>query len=192
MSERPRSIGLDVHRDNVMIAGIDGQQQIILEPCKVSLPRFSEWSAQHLLTTDQVALEATSNAWAIYDQLTSRVDEIKVANVYKVKLISSSRAKTDRHDAVVLAKLLAANLLSAVWVPPVEVRELRIASGLSGIERQPRTACTASFIAIIYSYPQEIPLVKPIRPGGRHCPSPARSNCRSGMNWFIVNIYPPC
>jgi len=125
MLEQQRSIGLDVHREYVMIAGVDGQQQVILEPCKVPLSRFSKWSAKHLRATDQVALEATSNAWAIYDQLTSQVDEVKVANVYKVKLISSSRAKTDRHDAVVLAQLLAANLLPAVWVPPVTVRELR-------------------------------------------------------------------
>jgi transposase len=125
MQEQQRSIGLDVHRDYVMIAGVNSQQQVILEPCKVTLARFPEWSAEHLRSTDQVALEATSNAWIIYDQMTSVVSEVMVANAYKVKLISSSRAKTDRHDAVVLAQLLAANLLPTVWVPPLEVRELR-------------------------------------------------------------------
>jgi len=125
MPEQQRSIGLDVHRDYVMVAGVNRQQQVILEPCKVTLARFPEWSAKHLRDTDQVALEATSNAWTIYDQMTSVVSEVMVANAHKVKLISSSRAKTDRHDAVVLAKLLAANLLPAVWVPPVAVRELR-------------------------------------------------------------------
>ena len=125
MPEQQRPIGLDVHRDYVMVAGVNRQQQVILEPCKVILARFPEWSAKHLRSTDQVAPEATSNAWAIYDQMTSVVSEVMVANAHKVKLISSSRAKTDRHDAVVLAKLLAANLLPAVWVPPVNVRELR-------------------------------------------------------------------
>jgi hypothetical protein len=42
-----------------------------------------------------------------------------------LKLISSSAAKTDKQDALVLAKLLAANLVPEVWVPPVHVREAR-------------------------------------------------------------------
>lgn len=35
------------------------------------------------------------------------------------------RVKTDARDALALAKLLAADLVPTVWVPPLEVRELR-------------------------------------------------------------------
>jgi hypothetical protein len=48
-----------------------------------------------------------------------------VANPYGVKLIAASLVKTDRWDTLVLARLLAANLIPAIWIPPVEGRELR-------------------------------------------------------------------
>ncbi len=42
-----------------------------------------------------------------------------------MKLISAARVKTDARDTIKLARLLAANLIPAVWVPPLPVRELR-------------------------------------------------------------------
>jgi transposase len=104
---------------------VDEQQQITLKPCRVSLEQFPTWARGHLKATGQVALEATSNAWALYDQLAPLVSQVTVANAFKVKLISSARVKTDQQDALVLAKLQAAHLLPAVWIPPLPVRELR-------------------------------------------------------------------
>ncbi len=42
-----------------------------------------------------------------------------------MKLISAARVKTDARETIKLAHLLAANLIPAVWVPPLPVRELR-------------------------------------------------------------------
>ena len=42
-----------------------------------------------------------------------------------MKLISAARVKTDARDTIKLARLLAAHLIPAVWVPPVAVREVR-------------------------------------------------------------------
>jgi transposase len=125
MDRMARSVGVDAHRHYVVVAGVDQQQQITLKPCRVSLEQFPTWARSNLKTTDQVALEATSNAWELYDQLAPLVGQVTIANAFKVKLISSARVKTDRHDALVLAKLQAAHLLPAVWVPPLPVRELR-------------------------------------------------------------------
>jgi transposase len=50
---------------------------------------------------------------------------VVVANPIKVKQIASARVKTDIRDTLILAKLLAANLVPEVWVPPVYVREMR-------------------------------------------------------------------
>jgi transposase len=49
----------------------------------------------------------------------------ELANTFKLKLMSSSSIKTDKHDALVLARLSAAQLLPTVWMPPQHVRELR-------------------------------------------------------------------
>ena len=70
-------------------------------------------------------LEATSNAWLLYDELEPLVGSVTVAHPLAVKLIAAARVKTDSRDTIKLAHLLAANLVPAVWVPPVHVRELR-------------------------------------------------------------------
>ncbi len=72
-----------------------------------------------------MALEATTNSWAFHDQLEPIVKCVSVANTFKLKLISSSSIKTDKHDARALARLSAAQLLPTVWAPPQHVRELR-------------------------------------------------------------------
>ena len=43
----------------------------------------------------------------------------------KVKQIAYAHIKTDKLDVLILARLLAANLIPSVWVPPMHVRELR-------------------------------------------------------------------
>jgi transposase len=70
-------------------------------------------------------IESTTNAWHVYDLLAPLVAVVKVANPIRIKQITEARTKTDKRDAMVLARLLAANMIPEVWVPPVHVRELR-------------------------------------------------------------------
>ena len=113
-----RYIGIDVHKRHVTVAAVNAQQEIVLPPQKVTIARLDTWARKHLLPSDQVALEATTNAWVFHDQLILRVAKVSVANTHKLRLIGSSASKTDKHDALVLAKLLAARLLPTIWVPP--------------------------------------------------------------------------
>jgi transposase len=121
----PRFVALDIHKTYVVIGAVDASQAVVLSPRRIALTQFSDWAGRHLLPTDQVVLETTINAWAFYDQLISLVSHVMVANPSQVKLIAASMVKTDKRDTLVLAKLLAAHLIPAVWVPPLEVRELR-------------------------------------------------------------------
>ena len=50
---------------------------------------------------------------------------VTVVHPPHVALISRVRVKTDNKAALILARLHAVGLLEPVWVPPVEVRELR-------------------------------------------------------------------
>jgi transposase len=120
-----RYVGLDIHKRHVVVAAVDSQQRMIVTPQKVAVERFEGWARQHLRPTDHVALEATTNSWEFYDQLAPTVAEVAVANCFQLRLISASSRKTDRHDALVVAKLFAAKLLPEVWVPPQHVRDLR-------------------------------------------------------------------
>ena len=129
MSEIPpctRFVGIDLHKHFVVVAAVDAQQNLVHKPSRrISLDDFPTWAAQHLGAQDAVVLEATSNAWWCYDQVAPLVGRAVVANPLQVKWIAAAAVKTDKHDAIKLAKLLAANLIPEVWVPPPPVRELR-------------------------------------------------------------------
>ncbi len=120
-----RFVALDVHRKYVVVGAVDAQQHVVLTPRRFGFEAFEEWAPTHLTTSDAVVLEATSNAWLLYDQLKPFVTDVIVAHPQAVKLIAAARVKTDSRDTIKLASLLAANLIPAVWVPPTEVRELR-------------------------------------------------------------------
>jgi transposase len=123
--EPTRFVGLDLHKDYVVLGAVDAKQKIVMPPRRFPLHEFAVWQAHHLLTSDAVVLEATANAWALYDQLVSHVASVTVAHPLLVKLITAARVKTDAQDTIKLARLLAGGLIPAVWVPPAEVRELR-------------------------------------------------------------------
>ena len=124
-NDSPRFVALDLHKRYVMVGAVNSQQEVVLRPQRVELVAFEGWARKHLRPTDAVVVEATSNAWYIYDLLQPLVARMVVANPYAVKLIAASLVKTDRRDTLVLARLLAANLIPEVWVPPAHVRELR-------------------------------------------------------------------
>ncbi len=69
MAPVERFVALDVHKHYLMVAAIAAAQQVVLTPRQLSLERFAQWAPEHLRQTDQVVLEATTNAWTLYDQL---------------------------------------------------------------------------------------------------------------------------
>jgi transposase len=120
-----RYIALDIHKQYAMIAAVDREGEVLLKPRKVTNEQLLDWARGHLFTEDKVVIESTTNAWHVYDLLAPLVGEVKVANPIRIKQIAEARTKTDKRDALILARLLAANLIPEVWVPPVHVRELR-------------------------------------------------------------------
>jgi len=124
-----RFVGLDVHRRYATVAAVDSSQQVVLTARRIEFEDFDVWIRKHLRKTDMVTLEATSNAWHLYDKLVPLVASVAVANPMQIALIAKTMVKTDPRDALTLARLLAAGILPTVWVPPAEVRELRALGG---------------------------------------------------------------
>jgi transposase len=120
-----RFVGLDLHRHDVMVRAVNAHQDIVLTPQRVTLRRFAAWVSRHLRPTDQVAIEAITNTWMLYDLLEPHVARVVVAHPQHVRWIGSGKVKHDKRDALVLAHLLSANLLPEVWVLPPPVRQLR-------------------------------------------------------------------
>jgi transposase len=120
-----RYLALDIHKHYSVVAGVDFEGQVILEPVRIEHADLEGWLAKHIQPTDFVVIESITNAWHIYDLLEPLAEKVLVANPIKVKQIAQARVKTDIRDTLILARMLAANMIPEVWVPPVHVRKLR-------------------------------------------------------------------
>jgi transposase len=112
-------------KDYAVVVVVNPHLDTILSPRRIELPAWPRWAAANLKPTNALVVESTSNAWDFYDQVAPLVGRAVVANPRLVKLITSGRVKTDKVDTMALARLLAANLIPEVWVPPLVVREAR-------------------------------------------------------------------
>ena len=81
--------------------------------------------ADSLAPSDEVALEATGNTHAIVRALQGRVARVVVGNPHKTRAIAEAKVKTDKVDAEILAQLLAADYLPAVWVADEDTQARR-------------------------------------------------------------------
>ncbi len=119
-----RCIGLDVHREFAEVA--IWQDGAVRHAGQVkTTPESLRIFAESLAPTDEVALEATGNAFPIATLLGQHVRRVVVTNPAKTRVIAEAKVKTDKIDARVLAELLAANYLPSVWLPDDETHALR-------------------------------------------------------------------
>ena len=121
-----RSVGLDVHRQNVEVAIVDAHGRLLHRftvPC--TRAALTEFARDHLLATDEAALEATGNAWAVARLLEPFVARVVVSNPLTTKAIAQSKIKTDKVDSLALAQLLRCQYLPEVWRPDPETERRR-------------------------------------------------------------------
>src|SRR5215210_5141129 len=120
-----RAIGLDVHRHFCQVAIADPGRRARSAGRIATVPEELELFAQSLAPTDRVVLEATGNALAIARIIEPHVEAVVLAHAKHVRAISHAKIKTDKVDARVLADLLAADLVPAVWTGNERSRSLR-------------------------------------------------------------------
>ena len=119
-----RAIGVDVHREFCEVAiaeggGVRSAGQVLTTPAALEL------FARSLAPSDVVAMEATANALAIARIVEPHVARVVLANPKAVKGATGLRAKTDKIDARLLARLLAVGFLAEVWTPDEQTRVRR-------------------------------------------------------------------
>jgi len=124
-SQIERYIALDIHKEYVLAGGQNAKQEWVLPPRRVSMTKFREWATATLSEGDAVVIETTTNVWDIYDIVAPLATRTVVAHAGAVRQIAEARVKTDKEDVKRLIRLLIADIVPEVWVPPVEVRELR-------------------------------------------------------------------
>lgn len=73
----------------------------------------------------QIAVETTFNWYWLVDGLQAAGYAVRLAHALGVRLISGAKIKTDRRDALALAKLLKAGLIPSAYIYPKETRPVR-------------------------------------------------------------------
>jgi len=124
-SQIERYIALDIHKEYVLAGGQNAKQEWVMPPRRISMAKFRGWAAANLHAGDALVLETTTNVWDIYDIVAPLTTRTVVAHAGAVRQIAEARVKTDKEDVKRLIRLLIADIVPEVWVPPVEVRELR-------------------------------------------------------------------
>ena len=123
---KPRYIGVDLHKKIAAfhILSQDGHtlQSGRFDVTPEDIKRFAD---EHLLATDHLAVEVTSNTWAFVRLIKPYVAKVVVSNPMKTKAIAEANVKTDKVDAFVLAQLLRCDYLPSVWVPTSDIEDNR-------------------------------------------------------------------
>ncbi len=117
--------GLDVHKKETEAVVIDAAGQVLLRERFATRRELLERFARAHLSQCAVALEATTNTWAVVSVLAPLVAEVAVSNPLRTRAIAESKIKTDKVDALALAQLLRCDYLPRVWTPDERTRSLR-------------------------------------------------------------------
>ena len=121
-----RNIGLDIHKKFLFAVVLDSKGELILEKKIRNDPYELDKFFKGIGEDSNIALESCSCWEYVYDYLTDKgFTNLVLANPSKVRLIATSRKKTDAHDARVLADLLRTNMLPTSYAPPGVIREQR-------------------------------------------------------------------
>lgn len=139
-TDTTRFVGLDVHKREIT-ACIVGSRGEVLQTKRFVLTRdrLKHFAEKTLEPTDQVALEATTNCWAVAERLQEHVARVVVSNPMVTKAIAQAKVKTDKVDAQVLAQLLRCDYLPSVWHPDADTQRMRQLTGRRATLVQQRT-----------------------------------------------------
>lgn len=125
----PLYVGLDVHKDSIAVAHAGGDAA---PPVFVGEIGSRQMDIDQLLrrlrgktATLQVAYEAGPCGYGLYRYLTGKGVPCQVVAPSLIPRKAGDKVKTDRRDAVTLARLLRSGDLTAVYVPSVEDEAIR-------------------------------------------------------------------
>ncbi|TDW59226.1 transposase [Novosphingobium sp. PhB55] len=117
-------IGMDIHRSFAQVAILESGtviKQLRVDLTHEPLVAF----AKTLSLEDEVVIEVTGNSAAVERLMRPYVKRVVVANPRLVRAIAYARVKTDKIDAITLAKLHAAGFIPEVWVADEDTHRSR-------------------------------------------------------------------
>jgi transposase len=119
-------IGLDIHKKFLFAVVLDSKGDLISEKKIKNEPWELDKFFKGFDKDSNIALESCSCWEYVYDYLADMgFTNLVLANPSRVRLIATSKKKTDAHDARILADLLRTNMLPTSYAPPNVIREQR-------------------------------------------------------------------
>lgn len=124
-------VGLDVHKDTIAVAvARPGREESVYRGEIAHRPKtVSRWLEKLSREFDGTVLlfcyEAGPCGYGLYRQLVESGHECQVVAPSLIPKKAGERVKTDRRDALKLARLLRAGELTAVWVPDKDQEAMR-------------------------------------------------------------------
>jgi transposase len=117
-------IGIDLHKQALVMAVEDGTGPVGRPRRFACRDVDAIRSAAGRWRPFRAVVEASASYRWLYDLLSAQ-GEVVLAHPLKLRAITTARAKTDRLDARLLARLLRADLIPAAYVPPARYQRLR-------------------------------------------------------------------
>ena len=117
---------LDLHKKVVEAVTLDDDGRVLIrDRFPATRDSILAFARVHLTPQHHLAVEATTNTWAVVDLLRPFVAQVVVSNPLRTRIIAEAKIKTDKVDPTVLAHLLRCGFLPTVWIPEPETRALR-------------------------------------------------------------------
>ena len=118
-------VGLDVHRDSIAVGREPPQFQGVVANRPETVRKWVHQLLRRRYADVVVAYEAGPCGFALYRQLEQLGLSCQVVAPSLIPRPAGQRVKTDRRDALLLARLLRSGDLTPVWVPDAEHEALR-------------------------------------------------------------------
>jgi len=128
MNQGKAFVGLDVHKEKIAVAVAVGREPSEFQGVIVNRPEsVRKWvqTLRRRYASIDVAYEAGPTGFVLYRQLEQLGLKCQVVAPSLIPRPAGQRIKTDRRDALMLARLLRSGDLTPVWVPDAEHEALR-------------------------------------------------------------------
>jgi transposase len=123
-----RHIGVDLGKRAFTACFLDADHSSRLATFLMSPEGLARFRAE-LAPDDRIAVEVGTNAYYFHDQIHESVAEVVLVSTYHFAVIAKSKKKTDRGDAILLARFLKLDYLPQVVMPEGRIRAKPAASG---------------------------------------------------------------
>ena len=171
-----RYIGIDIGKRKCDFCVLNGKGRVLERGqflnTKDKVKEIADkMAAKYGKTGCRAACETTANLWRLtYDAFENAGIDIKLANTFKMAIISKTGKKTDKIDAEKIANVLRMGMLPACYVPDAHTRALR------GMIRR--------HVALVQNRTQEVNRIRSILDTERIEPNVKKLHSEAGLDYL--------